>query len=129
MQIPAQLESGKWVYWRVGRQRLVWLPGGMIGSGFNLFDSVDGTLGMVILVLALGPLLVWLVSSLMLTAVVWPWRMVAGKWPVYAYLKDGNEIPGMFRMVKGKKAADSLVRQWAADIERTGRPQPPEAPR
>lgn len=129
VQIPARLESGQWVYWRVGRQRIACLPGaGLAGAALNLFqfDSADGALGLVILALAIGPLLLWLAGSLMLTAVVWPWRIVSGRWPVYAHIRDGDEIPDMRRLIKGRKAADALVRRWAADIERSGRPQPPE---
>jgi hypothetical protein len=129
VQIPARLESGQWVYWRVGRRRVAWLPGaGLAAATVHLldFDSADGVLGLVILALAVGPLLLWLAGSLLLTAVVWPWRIAVGRWPVYAHLRDGDEVPGMDRVVKGRKAADALVRRWAADIERTGRPQPPD---
>ena len=61
-----------------------------------------------------------------MTVVVWPARMVSGRWPVVAYLLDpaeGDQTQCLW--VQGRKAAESTVLQWASDIKRQGRPRLP----
>ncbi|GAA2633851.1 hypothetical protein Adu01nite_55950 [Paractinoplanes durhamensis] len=112
--VLSRLESGDWVRWRVGRRRLAWLPGAHV-LGALQFAQDPFTLFVAIPVLAwwLGT---WL-AALLATLVVWPVRMVTGRWTVVAYMLNspGDERFRRLR-VDGREAADATVQQWASDI-------------
>ncbi|GIM88639.1 hypothetical protein [Paractinoplanes toevensis] len=64
----------------------------------------------------------WVVAPLA-TAVIWPARMIHGRWLVVAYMPDGPHGSNMHRQwVEGRAAADAAARQWAAEINRDGSP-------
>jgi len=70
----------------------------------------------------------WMVA-LLATAVVWPVRMVRGRWLVIAYLVDSPEDKQLARVwVRGRKLADATAAQWAAEIKLHGRPPLSTAP-
>ncbi|MEU4238382.1 hypothetical protein [Actinoplanes sp. NPDC026619] len=122
MVVLSRVESGQWVKWRVGRRRLAWRPGAGAPGTFSIpSDDLGLVIGVVVLSVVL---LVWS-AALLATAVVWPARVITGRWLVVAYVVDrhDDDPPPQRRQVRGRAAADVLARQWAADIKRTGRPQ------
>jgi hypothetical protein len=121
--VPCRLESGQWVRWRVGRRRLAWRPS---SSVLELLQFADGPFALLVGIPVLAWWLATWVSSLLMTVVVWPARMVSGRWPVVAYLLDhaeGDQLQCLW--VQGRGAAESTALQWASDIKRQGRPQLP----
>ena len=101
--------------WRVGRRRLAWPPR-LRGSGLGTDD-----LSVAIWVLLLGWFVLSGAAALLATAVVWPVRALTGRWLVVAYKPgDPDDFQERRRWVRGRTAADSLAREWAAEIERVG---------
>ncbi|SNY49953.1 hypothetical protein [Paractinoplanes atraurantiacus] len=131
MIVLSRAGSGEWVKWRVGRQ---WLAGWHAGDGGEpisldfvgrLFEAGDygALLGIAIGAVLLVVVLVMFLLALMGTAVVLPYRSHVDRWPVVAYVTNGPSGSGRYRVVTDRKTADVLVRQWAADIKRYGRPR------
>ncbi|MFI5491569.1 hypothetical protein [Actinoplanes sp. NPDC051859] len=110
--------TGAWWRWRVGRRRLAWLPG---PGALELLDF--GQIPVLGWLVALAAFLWWLLmwcSALLVTLIVWPMRAATGRWTVVARRLDGDDLQAR-RRVQGRAAADSLVAQWAAELERHGR--------
>ena len=119
--VPGRSESGQWVRWRVGRRRLAWVPRMW---AVRLMEFADGPCTLVVAAAVLALVLGEWLCALLAMAVVWPARAISGRWPVVAYRLDheGDDRLLTVRVVQGRAEADSLARQWAADIARQGRP-------
>ncbi|MFF5081262.1 hypothetical protein ACFY36_29795 [Actinoplanes sp. NPDC000266] len=128
MIVLSRAASGEWVKWRVGRQRLAWTPfeeGWSVPDFSGLEDG--GHLGSLLMIGVVALVAVVLLGAflwtLLKTAVVLPYRTVADRWPVVAYVVNGDKEG--YRLVTSRKEADVLVRQWASDIKQYGRPRIP----
>ncbi|WP_089245274.1 hypothetical protein [Asanoa hainanensis] len=70
-------------------------------------------------VTGLVPIVFWLLNwmaALLATVVVWPWRVVSGRWLVVAYSTTGNH-PHRWVRVRSRAAADALALEWASEVK------------
>ncbi|MEU8660873.1 hypothetical protein [Actinoplanes philippinensis] len=121
MKVLCRSQSGQWIKWRVGRRRMVWF--GTVAPGMFLLEiGLENSFLLPLALLGLAWILVTLLGCLLVTMLVLPFRYLRDSWTVVAYeLGDPLERPEIRQKVKGRKAADALVREWAAIIEREGR--------
>ncbi|GIE76696.1 hypothetical protein Aph02nite_26460 [Actinoplanes philippinensis] len=121
MKVLCRSQSGQWIKWRVGRRRMVWF--GTITPGLVLLEiGLEISFLLPLALLGLAWILVTFLSCLLVTMLVLPFRYLRDRWTVIAYeLGDPLERPEIRQKVKGRRAADALVREWAAIIEREGR--------
>ena len=121
MLVSSRVESGQWVMWRVGRRRLAWRP----RSVARFLDGADGPLFVVIAIPLVVYLLASWVASLVVTLVVWPARVIHGRWPVVAYLLDPPDGDDLLRCawIAGRAEADAIVQRWVVDIRQRGGPE------
>ena len=111
--------AGRWVTWRVGRQRLAWRPVlraqwrdpaySYHPAGPREAESQD---------------LLSFAGAVLATLVVWPWRAVRNRWPVVAYLPDAAD--GDIRMHRAgpmpRAEARAVAREWVEHIKEHGAP-------
>jgi hypothetical protein len=123
VKVLTRSESGQWVRWRVRRRCLVWAPS---YSYLQYLELGQDVLIFVVWPVLLARLVLTSLAVLVATAVMWPVRVISGRWPVVAYLidtgSDGEDRTHLV-WVRGREEADALVRQWAADIKKHGRPR------
>ncbi|WP_212844441.1 hypothetical protein [Catellatospora sp. IY07-71] len=120
MLVTGRDPDGAVQLWRVGRRRIAWRPRsaiiGLAHDEGDMFPTLPGRLAF--------QLLEW-VPALAATAVVWPWRVHTGRWPVVAYTLGMADQAGYRyeEVVVGRAEADASARHWAEEIRRYGRPQ------
>jgi hypothetical protein len=129
VKVVARSTDGSWDLWRVGRRRLAFKPG--VGWLVDV-TAADGVLGVALGALALAVVVAVWTAAIVATVVVWPWRELSGNWPVVAYaLTGGPAGEGHERLVtvRGKAAADALVKRWADEIKASGQPVSEPSPK
>jgi hypothetical protein len=87
--------------------------------------GADDVIGVAVMALVVAMLVAVWTAALVATVVVWPWRELRGTWPVVAYpITRGAAGAGQERLVtvRGKAAADALVKRWVDEIKGSGQP-------
>lgn len=131
MVVSGQTGTGQWTVWRIGRRRLAWRPrltvSGRAVPPQTGLDLIDVTIGLLLAAFWVVYAAVNWTGALITTMIVWPWRAVAGRWPVVAYVLDpaGSGLPSVRVDGLSRAAADELTRRWAADIKAGGGPMQP----
>ena len=93
--------------------------------------DVDGFIGLAGGALTAATAGVGWTIAFLITAVVWPWRELTGRWPVVAYPTTGGPAADKkwIIIVNGKANADVLTQQWVEEIRARGEPvAQPKAP-
>jgi len=86
--------------------------------------QADDVIGLAGGALTAGTAAVGWTAACLMTAAVWPWRELTGRWPVVAYPTTGGPAADKkwITVVNGKASANALAQQWAEEIRARGKP-------